>query len=90
MKIAFLDGTNVVEPSMEERVYRAVRAMIKEEETVTFFCRPESEWMQLCEWAARKIEAAYPQKRVERIGEPTSRWSGIRRSLRCPRQTGTR
>ena len=68
MKIAFLDGTNVVEPSMEERVYRAVRAMIKEEETVTFFCRPESEWMQLCEWAARKIEAAYPQKRVERIG----------------------
>ena len=36
------------------------------EETLLY--HHDSKWMWLCEWAGRRVEAAYPQKHVERVG----------------------
>lgn len=68
MKIACLLGTAVVEPKVEQRVERTLRRLIKDEEGAAILLRPGSAWMEACEWAARRLEAACPEKAIERVG----------------------
>lgn len=68
MRIVFLDGSEVAEPGLDRQVEKKVRTLVRDSEEVSLLYHNDSKWMQLCEWAGRRVEAAYPEKHIERVG----------------------
>ena len=68
MRIVFLDGSEMAEPDLDKQTEKKLRALVRDEEEVTLLYHHDSKWMRLCEWAGRRVEAAYPQKHVELVG----------------------
>ena len=44
------------------------RAPVRDAEAVTLLYSHDSKWMRFCEWVGRRVEAAYPKKRIKRAG----------------------
>ena len=58
MRIVFLDGSGVAEPDLDRQVEKRLRALVRDSEEVSLLYHNDSKWMQLCEWAGRRVEAA--------------------------------
>lgn len=65
MMIVVFEGSAIVENGLEERVRKALRKMIREDDQITFYFYADNPFSLLCEWVVRGLRAAYPEKKIE-------------------------
>lgn len=65
MIISFLEGSDIMETGVEQRINRQLRRIIKDVQDIKMYFYCTSNFMTLCEWEIRKLQATYPQKRIE-------------------------
>ena len=68
MVISFLDGSAVLNPGLESVVKRKIRTLIRNEQQVTCYFYATSDFILICEWVVRELQAANPQKVIESVG----------------------
>lgn len=68
MVISFLDGIKIAEPGVMSALKRCLHRLIRKEDSVVFYFYICSDFILQCEWIARELMAAFPQKRIERVG----------------------
>lgn len=78
MVISVLDGSAVLEADLEMKVKRRLRALIRDEQQVTFYFYTNNEFIFCCEWVARVLQATYPQKKIECVGVAGTDEQGFR------------
>lgn len=68
MVVSVIDGSPVIESGLAAKVQKELRRLAQKDEHIIFLFYTDNPFVLLCEWAVRELQAAYPQKHIERVG----------------------
>lgn len=68
MVLAFIEGSLLSTPDVENRLMRKLRPFAREEEKLICLFAYDTPFLRIAEWVVRKLRASFPEKKISSVG----------------------